>query len=1691
MNKHLKTKKKLKKALRKTGLTLLIIVGFIFQLFLVLFISVYIILESERIQIYLTGHLEEYLVEKTGTRIEVERVFIAFPKNVGISGLYVEDIDGNTLAELNNLKVNLRFRALLQKKIIINSITIDDLKSRIERPEQSDDFNYTFLIESFSQSDNNKKGNKQDDAADEPWGFDIGRIILNNIDLKYHDYEGGVLLDLTLEQFIISLNHFSFEKYGVFDIDQISLYDACIIADISEMIVSPDETIEETVLPDISLAKLDLENISFSMTGNMDMNIEAKLGDLLLLTNNINLNKQDFDINLLAMNNGTINYTPPNKSNNTFTHQNNINNNNTFIEDSNSNGLKLLANEISLNHINFSYNDSINLPGFYNGFDLQSINCNLNNTYFRNDSIYINASHISMRQHNGINIKDLKGIISAGKNLNAKDIELTTGESSLQADFEAGFDLLAAKNIAELNPEFKIHKFDGTFGSDIATMFPVIKDNFLALIADNPVTFGLKAQGKLDDLAMDTLWLTAGKYFTCRLRGNATNILSYARMNIDVDTLALMTAPNNIMSLAYFQLPQNITMPDFLLLKGKGNFTSDSLAYRLNGISNKGTFQSNGQLSGLVKNNLMTFSGDFDFNNLDLGYILNNDTLLGKTSGTIIAGGNWKDLENSDINFDVHIEDAILNNYNYKGLSTTGHLKDKEVSIDMLYSDENLDFDLDIYIDLLENTRVRVAGNLNRLFFRELHLLENNIRLEMNVDSDVILYDNNWVEGNIAFYDARVYKNMDLYMVDTLKALSWSEGNNKNINIKTNFLDAGFTGNVNPAEIPSLVLTQLNKYFSQETEPVNEKHVSTEGKNFRLWAELKPSKLITDVLYSKIEQYHSITLESYFDGDESELLIDLDCLHLMHEEISLKNINISFLSGYNSLDFFINFDEINYQSRIYKNFALEGSMVNKFLDFNLSFDDDVQKQILNINGTLHDQEPLWALSILPGNLVINYEKWQIDKNNKILFGDNDYSIEYFNLAYDEQAININTVKNDDESKTLKAGFIDFNLDNIAGILQEPGLVGGILNGKIEMYDFTGDMTFSSDIIIHNFTFSENKIGDIDIKTYSTKEKDYHLTANIKGYENEMQVHGIYSAESESPFDFEVNFPNIDIKSLEGFMHGELSDMEGSAGGEFLLKGSPESPELTGYITFNETSFTVDYLNTRILINKETFNFKNNYITFDNFRFSDEGGRVSTINGNIIFRSIYDIGYDLNISSQNFQFLNIPKGQNNSFYGRLMIDSDLNVHGDLGNPVIRGTLKLRQGSTFTYIVPHASAELAGREGVAEFWVPADTLLHTEMEAVIPETTHTVPFTNLDVSLNIDIDRTADLGIIMDEAAGDHLEVKGGGVISLGITPDGEMTLTGRYDVVEGMYQLTFYDFIRRRFEIRTGSSLLWTGNPMKAQMDVAAVYNTRAPIRDLIEPRISAGQEIEPRTLNQILPFNVIMQMKGDLEQPEISFQLDMPVEHRNALNGLVYSKIQEINQNESDLNKQVFSLLMFNKFISDDLLALFGTTSGTTAAARTSASRLMTQQLNRLSDRYIRNVDLTLEIESYQDYASSDLTGRTELQIELTKDFFDEKVFVTVGGNIEIEDHEARRTNPGNLAGDVSVEYLLLEDGSLRLKGYRKDEHADVFEGQITETGLSLIFRRNFNNLNDLFRRREKQEQITDDKYQGEQLNKK
>jgi len=222
---------------------------------------------------------------------------------------------------------------------------------------------------------------------------------------------------------------------------------------------------------------------------------------------------------------------------------------------------------------------------------------------------------------------------------------------------------------------------------------------------------------------------------------------------------------------------------------------------------------------------------------------------------------------------------------------------------------------------------------------------------------------------------------------------------------------------------------------------------------------------------------------------------------------------------------------------------------------------------------------------------------------------------------------------------------------------------------------------------------------------------------------------------------------------------------------------------------------------------------------------------------------------------------------------------------------------------------------------------------------------------------------------------------------------------------------------------------------------------------------------------------VFLKLRGQILRPEISFEIQLAPQDKGILGGVVNQKLNMLNEDASELNKQVFALLVLGRFVQENPLQT--ESGGTSTLVRSTVGKFLSAQLNQLSSKLIPGMEINFDIQSYDDYQTGQAQGRTQVEIGLKKQLFNERLTVQIGGTVDVEGEKAKQNTASDITSDVTVEYKLTKDGRYRLKAFRHNQYEGAIEGQLVETGAGILYLRDFNKWKELLIRQKNKSDST------------
>jgi len=540
-----------------------------------------------------------------------------------------------------------------------------------------------------------------------------------------------------------------------------------------------------------------------------------------------------------------------------------------------------------------------------------------------------------------------------------------------------------------------------------------------------------------------------------------------------------------------------------------------------------------------------------------------------------------------------------------------------------------------------------------------------------------------------------------------------------------------------------------------------------------------------------------------------------------------------------------------------------------------------------------------------------------------------------------------------------------------------------------------------------------------------------------------------------------------MKTLEAFSLGYLQKCEGDLSGSLKISGTTKAPRINGDLLFSKSRINVTMLNADFLMDNQKISFNDQGIQFRQFQLADNKGNTAKLNGSITTKTYTDFNFNLNLTTNDFAVVNSTREDNDLFFGKLFVTSNIRIRGSMDQPVIDGNIKTNSNTDFVFIVPNDNPGVADREGVVKFVDKSDTA-RTNVFAQLDSITTVSALSGFDIALNLTTDREAKFKIIIDEGSQDALNIQGIAEINTTIDASNKITMSGTFTVEDGDYSFNFGP-VKRKFDFEKGSTITWNGDPLDARMDITALYKGKFPTLELVANQIGNDSQ---NLYKQRIPFDVKLILTGELFKPDIRFDIELD-EDKAIVSQDVVSKVNiglaSIREDPAELNKQVFSLIILGRFMSSNPFESLSGGAGVEGTVRNSVSQLLSSQLNKLASDLIKGVELDFNLQSEQDYMTGTGANRTDLNVGISKMLFDDRLKITVGSNFEVEGTSRPGENPNNIAGDISLDYQLSKDGRYFVRAYRKNQYQATLQGQFVETGIGFIINMSYDKFKELF----------------------
>lgn len=1635
-----------------------------------LFLLVVLLLQIPYFQNLAKDKAVAYLEGKIGTDVNIDRIEIGLPKKVILEGVYFESQQGDTLLAGEKLAVDISLFKLLSNEVEINSINLEGIIANVKRDKDSV-FNFDYIIKAFASEE-------PKDATSAPMKFSINRVNLDRIRVKYND-------KITKNHLSANLNHFD-TRFKTFDLDSLEFdipkinLDGLIVrfeqGMVDEIAQSTQEVAEDaSKKPDLKfdLGEIELANIDIGYdNASSHLDTGLKLKRLYIDVNEIDLKEQLIDLENLEIDdlNGQLAFTKFEKQ-----VREELPEATAAVQSAQ---WKFRVGDADLNNIDFKFDD-MNSPAVAKGIDykhlgIDNLNLEASDLSYAPDAISGDIAAISVQEKSGLDIKELRTEFFYGpKGAELKDLYLETPNTLLKDQIIVAYPSLESlqENIGKLTIDANIEGSRIGF-KDVLLFVPTLASTPPFKGNSNGVlNINSRLEGKVSDLYIHDLDISGVGATKIAASGRIIGLPDAKNAYFDMNVRAFSSTSGEINQyIPPGTLPKNIQLPAKLSAKAtfKGKLTNFNTNVNL--VSSFGNAKIKAMFDQRTKNH-ERYNADIDVDNFDIGKLISNDS-IGEISLDIKVKGTGLDPQTANAALTGRIIKAEYNSYAYKNLNIDGAINNGAFDVTADMADPNLEFQLAAnggFRDKFPNGKIRL--NVDIADLNKLNLHAGPMKLRGNVDADIADSNPDNLNGIVSLHHFMFVNEEEEFALDSINIIAVTKPDTTSIVLKSPVANAEIIGKYKLTQIGPALTNSIAKYYDAnpaKPEPANlpqQFHFGLTINNDPVLYKLLPS----------IKRLEPIEIEGRYNSEGDTIVVNGNIPRVVYGNYTISGADLDIKTENDSLVYSIRIDEVQSEQFLLPQTNLTGTVKDNTIAYNLRILDRKEEEQYRLAGELRAANGNTELQLNPDGLKLNYKPWDIAVDNLLRFGKDGIYADNFEMSNEGSSIRLQS-QSDTPNAPLNVELDNFEITTLTNMIQKDELkIAGTINGTAELHNLTTSPVFTSDLDVTNFAIAKDTVGDIKIRVNNEVANTYAAQVTITGNGNQVNLDGNYNAVSQS-FDLDLDLQKLNMTSIQAFTFGEIKEGDGYLSGNFKITGTAADPNVNGSLDFNDVAFRVVQLNSYFDSMDDTVLFTDNGIILKNFSVQDEKNNKLTLNGEIATTDYKEFGLDLQVEAENFRAVHSKAKDNDLFYGDLFLDTRLDVTGTLASPVVEGNLRINEDTKFTVVLPQQDPSIADREGVVEF-IDQDNM-YIKQRLMMEETLNQTDVQGIVASVNIEIVKEAELNLIIDKGNGDYLQLKGEAQLTGGIDPSGKTTLTGRYEFTEGAYQMTF-NLIKRRFDIQEGSYILWTGEPTKADVNITAVYETEAPPIDLVDDQLIG--ETNRNLYKQKIPFHTLLKINGELLQPELSFDIIVPEGNYNVSTivlNTTKSKLDQLRQQPSELNKQVFALLLLNRFIGENPFASeAGGTSGE-ALARQSVSKILSQQLNNLAGDLVSGFELNFDLESTEDYTTGEQATRTDLNVGISKRLMDDRVKVTVGSSFGLEGPQQTNEEATNIAGDVSVDYQLTKDGRYLIRAYRKDEYQVALQGQVIETGVAFIITMDYNKFRELFHRTEEEKEM-------------
>ena len=1260
------------------------------------------------------------------------------------------------------------------------------------------------------------------------------------------------------------------------------------------------------------------------------------------------------------------------------------------------------------------------------------------------DSIVADLNRLHLVEQGGLEVAELSGRTAvSGKGIHIQDLHLRTPVSSADGEmrFRTGgwvdYNTFNESVVMDVDLDTARINF-----SDIALFAPELEG------VNYPVVASGRVRGTISEMKGRGVRVAFGK--RSRFSGSAelSGLPDIANTFMVLDIDDLVTDPEDLSGLPVppFSSGARMAVPAELDRLGRigfsGNFTGFLHAFTAYGrtTTQLGVLDTDVSYERDTVSHEFTIAGRVITPGFDLGPITGTRT-FGPIATNLRVKASGRDLRTAHTDLEGTIPLITINGRRISGITTKGHLQRNLFNGELNVDDDALQLRFKGLADLRKRwPEVDFRAELDHMDLHALGFVTtpgyNSLKVALTAAGR---FSPDSLLGQLSARDiSYCVGDVDHELGDITLRSGRTSGVNT-VELDADFATARVEGTFQPTHLPALI---RNTVYSVFPAAGNEVDYQQAEQQFTFNVVTRDADAVLALVLPKLQVAPGAVISGAFDSKAFDAQVSASIPRLVYGDLHMDSVEVMTEKTVDVLAFSIRSPRQTFRDSMW----FIGSEVT-----GLAYQDEVELSCgwagsnSGTNGRLAIQGLVRGvrsadLDLLPSTLHLGRGDWRNAEVAHFTIDSSTVVVDHLSLNNGVQRVTASGTISRDPEQWMDIAVQEVDLANFEPFMDGP-TVSGKVSGDGRLFDLYGTPYLTSYLCADGVQVEDKPVGDIRFHAdWAEGSGAIALTGELsRGPLKALDFVGRMEPQKDNALDVDLVFDHFDLTFIDPYLPEGISDIQGTVTGTVDVSGNLSGPLVNGVLDLQDAGLRIDYLNTLYTFSNKV-KVAPDMFALDLVTVRDEEGNTGRIGGTILHNGLKDWNFNVWGTVKDLMVLNTTVNDNSLYYGKAFANGDIEVSGSVDRLEISVDASTGPGTDIHF--PVGGSTEVSDAGFVRFIAKDSSAAGEDV----------VDLSGIALDMKARVTPDAHFELIFDPTIGDVMAGRGTGDIEMTVSQTGEFRMRGQVEVTEGDYLFTLRNVVNKRFEVLPGGRIVWYGDPLDAQLDIQAQYRVRAPLYDIM---FEKNDSYKKR-----VPVDVVMQLRENLMNPEIGFEVRMP-----TVDDDVRARVNSILSTEQERNRQVFALIVLNRFIQPQSLAGSGTPGAGGNVVGTTGFELLSNQVSNWLSKLSDDFDLGVN------YRPGDNITQDELEVAMSTQFFNERLLLTTNLGVSTN---AQNSNTGNgLIGDFQLEYLLTPEGRLRAKAFSvsNDRNLNRSDQAPTTQGAGVAYREDFSDWGELWQK--------------------